>query len=484
MAASEAAPFAKTGGLADVAGALPQALARLGHDVRLVLPLYGSVDRFKHRLLPLLRRLDIDLGGESIRGEVLRTSYPGREPIPVYFVQQDGFFLRSGLYGESSRDYADNDRRFAFFDLALLAMARELDWRPDIVHLNDWQTGLCAALLRHHPSFVNDAFFRGVRTVFTIHNLAYQGIFPPSILQLARLPFSVFSADGLEFHKSASLLKAGIVYSDRLTTVSPTYAREIQTEEFGCGMEGVLAGRADALDGILNGIDREVWNPATDPLLPANYSADDLAGKAACRAELLRAFGLQDGKGPVVGMVSRLVDQKGFDLVAEAADSMIAAGARIVVLGTGAPKHEQFFRGLAQENPGIAGARIEYSESIAHLVEAGSDLFLMPSRFEPSGLNQLYSMAYGTPPIVRRVGGLADSVVDATPANLAEGSATGFVFDEYTSEAMLDAFHRAAALHAKGGEAWTGLVRAAMRRDFGWDKAAAQYVEVYGKAMA
>ena len=483
LVASEIAPFAKTGGLADVAGALPQALARLGHDVRLAMPLYGTVDRYKHRLLPVLRRLDVALGNEKLTGEVMRTAYPGAERVPVYFIQQDSLYLRSGLYGEASRDYPDNDRRFAFFNMACLAMLRELDWRPDIIHANDWQTGLIPALLRFHPQVVNDPFYQQARTVFTIHNLAYQGIFPPAFLDLARLPWAAFNPDGLEFHKHVSLLKAGLNFSDRLTTVSPSYAREIQTEEFGVGMEGVLQQRAGVLTGILNGIDGEVWNPATDPLLPARYTADDLSGKAVCRRELEATFALKPSDRPILGVVSRLVEQKGFDLVEKIAEALLAEGARLVVLGTGAPRFEKFFAQLAAHHPGAAGARLEYSEAVAHLIEAGSDFFLMPSRFEPSGLNQLYSMAYGTPPIVRRVGGLADSVVDAAPDNLAAGTATGFAFDDYTPAALLSCVERALSLRAQGGPAWASVLRAGMTRDFGWDNAAREYVKVYRDAL-
>lgn len=483
MIASECTPFAKTGGLADVVGALPQALVRLGHEVRIAMPLYRTIDRHEYRLLPLLREVAVQWGSEQISGGVMRCPYPCPQEVPVYFIQQDSLFGREGIYGEANRDYPDNDRRLAFFCQACLWMLKALDWQPDILHLHDWQAGLVAPLLRFHPVVANDMFYRDIRTVFTIHNLAYQGVFDANMLPMASLPWRLFASDGMEYFQNVSMLKGGLVYSDMLTTVSPRYSLEIQTDEFGAGMQGVLRRRASELVGILNGIDTRIWNPETDPLLPANYSAEDLSGKATCREALCREFHLEDDpKAPIIGMVSRLVDQKGFDLVRDAMDDLLASGARIALLGTGDPNCEKYFRQVAYQHRGRVGAVLAYREDLAHLVEAGSDIFLMPSRFEPSGLNQLYSMRYGTLPIVRRVGGLADSVTDATPDAIRNGTATGFVFEDYTAEAMMEAYNRAVAIFSTNKLQWRAIMKNAMARDSSWDAAAKTYAEVYERA--
>ncbi len=483
MIASECAPFAKTGGLADVVGALPQALVRLGHEVRIALPLYRSIDRHEYRLLPLLREVGVQWGNDLVTGGVMRCPYPSPEDVPVYFIQQDALFNREGIYGEANRDYPDNDKRFAFFCQACLWMLKALDWQPDILHLHDWQAGLIAPLLRFHPVVANDLYYRDMRTVFTIHNLAYQGIFDPNMLPMASLPWRLFASDGMEFFQSVSMLKGGLVYSDMLTTVSPRYSLEIQTDDFGAGMQGVLRRRAADLVGILNGIDMRVWDPSTDKHLPAHYSVDDLAGKTQCREALCKAFHLEDDpKRPIIGMVSRLVDQKGFDLVRDAMDDILATGARIVLLGTGDPNCEKYFKQLAYQQRGRVGAVLAYREDLAHLIEAGSDIFLMPSQFEPSGLNQLYSMRYGTLPLVRRVGGLADSVTDATPQAIKNGTATGFVFNDYTVEAMMSAYQRALALFTEQPEQWKKVMKIAMERDSSWDAAASMYADVYERA--
>jgi starch synthase len=484
MIASECTPFAKTGGLADVVGALPQALVRLGHEVRIAIPLYRTIKRDEFRMLPLLRQVEVHWGSEILRGGVMRCPYPSPEDVPVYFIQQDELFDRAGLYGEANRDYPDNDRRFAFFCQACLWMLKGLHWQPDILHLHDWQAALIAPLLRFHPVVANDLFYGRMRTVFTIHNLAYQGNFDPNMLPLASLPWRLFASDGMEFFQHVSLLKGGLVYADMLTTVSPRYSLEIQTDDFGAGMQGVLRRRSADLVGILNGIDERVWDPASDPLLPSHYSTKNLAGKARCREELCKAFALRnDPSRPIIGMVSRLVDQKGFDLVRDAMDEILASGACIALVGTGDPACEQYFRRLSQEQRGRVGAALAYREDLAHLVEAGSDIFLMPSRFEPSGLNQLYSMRYGTLPLVRKVGGLADSVTDATPANILNGTATGFVFEEYTVEAMLEAYGRALELFTKQPDKWKAVMLNAMNRDSSWDAAASAYVDVYERAI-
>ncbi len=484
MVSSEVAPFAKTGGLADVVAALPQALTRQGHDVRIMMPLFRSVDRFKYRLLPILRKLVVRWGGEEITGELMRCSYPCRQEIPVYFIQQEQLFGRRGFYGDSGGDYGDNDRRFSFLSLASLYALKALDWRPDIIHLHDWQTGLVAPLVRHHPAIANDLFYSNIRTVFTIHNLAYQGIVSPAVIENMQLPWSVFRTDGMEFHKHVSLLKAGIVFSDWVTTVSPTYAKEIQTPEGGQGMDGVLRERSDRLTGILNGIDTEVWNPESDPWLAAPYSTVNTSGKARCKAALQNTFCLSpEPETPLFGCVSRLVDQKGFDLIQAVLPSLLEAGAQFVLLGSGDPAHEEWFSSFAAANPGRVGVSISYSEQFAHMIEGGSDVFLMPSLFEPSGLNQLYSMRYGTIPVVRNVGGLADSVTDATEAAILNGTGTGFVFDEYTPDALWGAIKRSLILFNEDRASWRRLVSSAMNRDSSWNRSAAVYEDVYDSVL-
>lgn len=484
MMASEVTPFAKTGGLADVVGALPHELQRRGHDVRIMMPLFRTVDRYRHRLLPLLRRIEVQWGTEVLAGEIMRCAFPGNAHLPVYFIDQNLLFGRSCYYGENNQDYTDNDRRFGFFCLASLWTLKALDWSPDIIHLHDWQAGLAAPLLRHHPVIANDTFYQRIRSVFTIHNLAYQGLMHRETLPRLQLGWKLFTHEGLEFHGLVSALKAGIVYSDQVTTVSPTYAREIQEEEHGAGLDGVLRARSAHLHGILNGIDTNVWNPQTDPHLPAHFSADDLAGKAACRKALLERFFLKDANGaPIIAVVSRLVEQKGFDLLERAASRVLSTGARLVVLGTGDPRYEEFLRALAKDHPGQVGALIAYDEALAHVIEAGADLFLMPSRYEPSGLNQLYSMRYGTLPVVRRVGGLADSVEDATPEAVRNGTATGFVFDDYTPEALAEAIERAVTLFTREKESWRKIQRQAMARDSSWQRSAMEYERVYEMAL-
>ncbi|MDK2970971.1 MAG: starch synthase [Candidatus Sumerlaeota bacterium] len=484
MVSSEMSPFAKTGGLADVVGALPRELARRGHDVRGVLPLYRTIDRYQHRLLPLLRRIQVQWGTEEITGEVMRCSLPTEEEVPVYFIHQNFLFGRGGLYGENGRDYEDNDKRFAFFCLAALYAAKALDWPPDIIHLHDWQAALIAPLLRHHPAICNDPFYQKTRVVFTIHNLAYQGIVSSDILPHLRLPWSLCTPDGMEFHRAVSLLKAGLVYSDALTTVSPTYASEIQTEENGKGLDGVLRARSGVLRGILNGIDDEVWNPETDPNLAGKYSVKNLAGKKKCKAEILKLYGLDPASdAPLVGVVGRLDDQKGFDLIKAIMPRLLESGARFILLGTGQAQHEEDFARLAAENPAQAGAVIDFNEGLSHMIEAGADIFLMPSRFEPSGLNQLYSMRYGTPPVVRRTGGLADSVVGVEGSNIESGEATGFVFDLYDPDALWHSLKQALDLYTKEPKRWQQLMKNGMKRDFSWRQSTAAYEEVYQEAL-
>ncbi|MBI4012870.1 MAG: glycogen synthase GlgA [Candidatus Rokubacteria bacterium] len=475
--ASEVEPFAKTGGLADVTGALPRALEALGHDVRVILPRYRGVERAAGTLRPVLPRVEVPIGGKIVEGAVLE----GRtgKAIPVYFLAQDAYYDRPALYTTPEGDYSDNCERFVFFCRAVLTALPQLDWMPQVIHAHDWQTGLVPVYLE--TLYRDVPAYRDVATVFTIHNLAYQGLFWHYDLPMTGLGWDLFTPAGIEFYGKMNLLKGGLVFADVLTTVSPTYANEIQTPEFGEGLEGVLRERSADLVGILNGIDYELWNPATDPDIPKRYGPDDLDGKAACRAALREEMGLVEPSrpAPLVGVVGRLADQKGLDLVAAAVPSIVAAGGQFVLLGTGDERYEREFAELARAHPAAVAVKIGFNAGLAHRIYAGSDLFLMPSRYEPCGLGQLISLRYGTIPIVRRTGGLADTIREWDGA---AGSGTGFLFDAHTPEACRAAVRR--ALEAYGQPAaWSRLVRNGMAEDFSWEASAEKYVGCYRKAL-
>jgi starch synthase len=461
--------------LADVAGALPRVLQQLGHDVRLVIPRYGDIDP-RFRLLPLMPEIKVRWGDEFLTGSVLRCDYPGSR-MPVYFIDEPSFSWRKGIYGTGKADFADNDRRFAFFSMAALWLVKGLDWQPDVVHANDWQTGLVPALLKHHHELAEDPFFKNIKSVFAIHNMAYQGNADKFVLPQIGLPWDIFTQDGMEFYGKASYLKSGIAYADAVVTVSPTYAKEIQTEEMGAGMHGTLQRRSDDLYGILNGIDTTEWNPETDPSLSSRFTQTTLRGKAECKAELQKLSGLPvDPTVPLVGMASRLVAQKGFKLIADALDQLLAMDAQFVVLGTGDEEFEKVFADAAEAHPTRIHLRLAYDVPFSHRLIAGSDLFLMPSLFEPCGLTQLYSMRYGTVPVVRRTGGLADSVVPYP----VEG-ATGFAFEEATPEAMVEAVRSALIVYATDKASWELIRSNGMATDWSWNAAAGQYINLYKK---
>lgn len=477
MVASEAVPLVKTGGLGDVIGALPGRLAALGHDVRVILPFYSAIDVRRFPCEPVLDSLWVDLPAGAREMSVWRTTGPGVE-VPTYLVKDDDFFCRHGIYEEDGEDYPDNPLRYGYFCLAAFWTMKGLDWFPDVVHCHDWQASLVPTYLNTLDILTQDEAFSGIRTLLTIHNLAYQGVCPVHMLPLLGLKWSMLNPTELEFFGRLNLLKSGLVYADMLSTVSPRYAMEIQTAEFGCGLEGVLRHRARQLRGILNGIDDQTWNPEGDPFLAAHYSADDLSGKAACKRALQEDFGLEpDPRRPLVGIVSRIVEQKGLNLIAAGIYEMLETGIQFVMLGKGAAKYERYFQRLAADHPEQVGVAIGYSEPEAHRVEAGCDIFLMPSRFEPCGLNQFYSMRYGTVPIVHRVGGLADSVIDATPALIDEGISTGFVFDRYLPEELLAKVRQAIAMYRDDPESWRKLMLNGMRRDFSWNRSALEYDE-------
>jgi len=468
---SEVAPFSKTGGLADVSGALLAALARGGHRVTLVTPRYRGIAPPPATLAPL----DLDLG--PTRRRVGVHEHQLGHGARILFIDDAALYDREGIYGVGGADYADNAERFALLSLGAAALAaREV--RPQVIHAHDWQAGLTPLYARRFAELGD------VPVVFTIHNLAFQGLFPATRLPGLGLDGALFTAAGLEYWGHVSFLKAGINFSDVLTTVSPRYAQEILTPEFGFGFDGILAARRDRLVGILNGIDADVWNPATDPWLPAHYDGRDLSGKRECKRALLREFGLPHDETalhrPIVGMVSRLTDQKGFDLLAGLAGVLPGLDAVFVLLCTGEARYEALWTRMTAQASGRIAARIGFDERLAHLIEAGADLFLMPSRFEPCGLNQMYSMRYGTVPVVRATGGLYDTVEDFDPGT---GRGTGFRFDAATPGALLATLQRALATW-RDRKAWGQLMQAGMGRNHAWDVSAREYVKVYRQGIA
>ncbi len=476
---SEVFPYAKTGGLADVSHALPTALARAGVDVAVFMPYYGDV---KAKGLTLVKALDaqpLDWEGGQVAFSVWADP---TTPYPVCFVEFDRYFERSDggrLYGTPAGDFPDNGERFAFFSKAVLEALKALPFEADIIHANDWQTALAAAYLR--KSGAEDPFFARTRMVFTIHNLAYQGLFPPAILGPVGLPESLFRMEDLEFWGQVNFMKAGILYADAVTTVSPRYAREILTPEYGCGLDGLLRARAEALSGILNGIDAEAWNPASDRRLAAPFSAADPSGKAACKKDLLAAMGLPPLRrdGPVLGLVSRLAEQKGIDILLGALDGLFVLGARVVLLGTGSPVWEAALRQAQDRFPSYFGLRIGFDDDLARKIFAGSDLFLIPSRYEPCGLTQMIAMAYGTIPVARATGGLDDSIQVYDPATK---TGNGFKFEAPEPAALVDAVRRAVRALASAPD-HEALIRNAMRADFSWDGPARRYLALYERLL-
>jgi starch synthase len=473
---AELYPWVKSGGLGDVAAALPPALAALGVGARLLLPGFrGFIDAFLG--ITDVVRLQTPFASERVR--VARAPLPGTERA-AYLVDHPAFYDRPGnpYAGPDGADWPDNHRRFGLFSWVAAALARGADpsWSPDLLHAHDWHAGLAPAYLAAAGS--------SIPTVFTVHNLAYQGLFPGLLFPELALPPSCFAIDGVEFYGLVSFMKAGLFYADRVTTVSPTYAREIQTPAFGAGFDGLLRSRADVLTGILNGVDLMVWDPRHDAMLPRQYGVEDvLAGKRAAKAALQRRLGLEERDGALLfGAVSRLTPQKGLDLLLECVPEVIIGGNQIALLGSGDRNLEVGFTAAAAANRGQVAVEIGYDDALSHLIIGGSDVILVPSRFEPCGLTQLYAMRYGTLPLVRRVGGLADTVVDATAVSLAEDSATGFAFDGDSSEALLSTIGRAAALFREPG-IWLRMMRRAMSQNYSWDAAARQYVALYREVM-
>lgn len=462
LAASEVFPYAKTGGLADVAGSLPRAIAKLGHHVSVVMPRYNlaSIEARTERL-----PLELSIGAQRSEVYVDRSA-----KVPTYFIDAPQYFARGRLYGE-----ADDAERFAYFSRAVIEIGRGLAENYDIIHLNDWMTGLVPAYLK--TLYGSDPAFTGIRTLFTIHNLAFHGPLGSELLPKIGLPDWIYrTEEGIEFYGHGSALKAGIVFSDAVSTVSPKYSGEIQTPEFGEGFDGLLRSKRSTLFGILNGVDYDQWNPETDSHTAARYSAKDLGGKKICKRDLLQTFGLPgETHRPLIGCISRLSEQKGFDLILKAAEGMLERGIAFVLLGSGEESYERAFQVLRNKWPSQVGVYLGFSNELAHKIEAGADMFLMPSRFEPCGLNQMYSLRYGTVPIVRAVGGLDDTIEGFDGATR---RGNGFKFYDYSSEQLLEKVSEALLIY-DNKDLWRAIVSNGMTADFSWDVSARRYIEVF-----
>jgi starch synthase len=465
MVASEAAPFAKTGGLADVLGALPAALAERGEQVAVVLPAYrenhyprATRDAYRSLWIPIGPGYLVDIRASTERG------------VTYYFVECPALYDRQGIYGTPSGDYSDNHLRFAVLSMAAIGVARHL-FRPHILHLHDWQAALTPVYLREH--FSGDPTFLGVKTLLTIHNLGYQGLFPAEVLPEIALDSRLLNPDQLEFFGRVNFLKGGIGYSHATSTVSRGYAREIQTSEYGFGLDGFLR-RHGTITGIVNGVDYNEWNPEHDPALAQDYSARELSGKRACKQALLAEYGLPyDADRPLLAIISRFAAQKGFDILADAAARLMQEDLQLVVLGSGDLPYETMFRKLAETYPHKVGLRVGYDTGLSHRIEAGADMFLMPSRYEPCGLNQIYSLKYGTVPVVRATGGLDDTIDDST----------GFKFRDYSGDALLEAVRQALKAF-QNMESWTLRMRLGMQKDFSWNASAGEYLDLYRRLRA
>ncbi|KPK38893.1 MAG: hypothetical protein AMJ78_09330 [Omnitrophica WOR_2 bacterium SM23_29] len=451
MASSEVVPFSKTGGLADVVGSLPLAIHKLGVDIRVVTPRYKSV---------------------KIYGKEARLN----NDVSVYFIEHEGYFMRNNLYGDKTGDYPDNLERFTFFSRKTLELLRDLDFKPDIIHCNDWQTALIPVYLK--TIFKDEPFYKDIKTIFTIHNIGYQGLFPKEEFPKTGLPRNLFSIDGLEYYDKVNILKGGLVFSDIITTVSPTYAKEIQTREFGYGLEGVLSQRKESLFGIVNGVDYYEWNPSDDKELKYHFSATKIDGKYKEKIVLQKEGGLkEDVNAPLIGIISRLADQKGLDIISQIIDKLLNMEVQLILLGTGDEKYHVLFERMKKKYPRKASVHLKFDAVLAKKIYAGSDMFLMPSRYEPCGLGQLISLRYGTIPIVRKTGGLADTINEYNPIT---NKGNGFVFERYDANELFDTIKRAVNLY-KDKSAWRKLVLKVMKYDFSWEDSAKKYIGLYRK---
>ncbi len=457
VCASEVVPFAKTGGLADVTGALPFALEALKQEVIIIMPRYKSIQEPKFNI----KRLKSDISYSVI----------GKD-IKVYFIENDAYFNRDGLYGDKTGDYADNLDRFSYYSRRALELLKEMNFKADIIHCHDWQSALIPIYLK--TLYAGSSFYENTRTIFTIHNIGYQGLFPKEEFSKLGIDWKYFNMEELEFYNKINLLKGGMVFSDIINTVSPTYAKEIQTKEFGYGLEGVLAKRKSDVFGILNGLDYSIWNPKTDKFIAKNFSLENIENKNKDKEDLQKISNLPPrGDVPLFGIVSRLAEQKGFDILAEAIEKICNMNLQLVILGTGDLKYHELLGGIVKRYPKVISLFLKFDDSLAHKIYAGSDVFLMPSKYEPCGLGQLISMSYGTIPLVFKTGGLADTVSEKD----------GFVFDKYDKKELIKTIDKAARAF-KNKKAWLKLMQAAMKNNFSWSESAKEYVALYKKAKS
>lgn len=477
IVASEAVPFAKTGGLADIVGALPKTLADAGEDVSIIIPLYGKkIDKKKFAIRPL-REVEVEVlvGKDLVKGEVFFCEL--QEGVKVYFISQPAYFDRDELYQTSKGDYSDNAERFVFFSRAAIETIKALGASPDIVHVHDWQAALVPVYLK--SLYKDDSAFAHTRTLLTIHNLGYQGLFPKEDMLLTGLGWEYFTFDKLEFWGKVNFLKGGIAFADAINTVSKKYALEILNPEQGMGLDKALMYRRNVLSGILNGIDYNDWNPETDDLIPGNFTPKDMKGKQKCKVELRRYYNLPHNDMPVIGIVGRLTSQKGFDIFSKALPKIMKRQCQFAILGTGEAKYHELLHNAAKKYPDRIGLVLAFNNKLAHFIEAGSDMFMMPSHYEPCGLNQMISLKYGTIPIVRATGGLDDSIEDFD-SNTEKGN--GFKFDDYTPVALIAAVDRAIGAYKKP-DMWKRLVANAMECNFSWTRSAKEYIALYRKML-
>ncbi len=465
IVSAEVSPYAKTGGLGDVAGSLPKALKKIGVDVRVVMPKYKSIKEQYMRDTVFVGEYAVPLAWRTQSASIYRY----QKEVPTYFIQNEYYFGRDQLYG-----YEDDNERFAFFCKAVLEMLPRIGYQPDIIHCNDWQTGPVCLLLKE--AYHQEGFYSKMKSLYTIHNLQYQGVFPKESLYLMNLSDLYYESEKVEYYGSISYMKAGILYADAISTVSDTYAKEIQTPQYGYGMEGVLQKKKHVLHGIVNGIDYDVYDPSTDNKIFMQYSSVDIDNKYMNKTMLQQELGLPEKDVPIIGLISRLADQKGFDIISEVIDRLMEEDIQFVVLGTGEPRYEAMFKKLKVRFPDKMSANISFDETLAQRIYAGSDLFLMPSLFEPCGLGQIFSLRYGTIPIVRKTGGLADTIISYDEIT---GKGNGFVFEEYTGAAMLLEIKRSLNLYAQERDTWQKLVKNAMECIYSWDRSAQKYMDLY-----
>lgn len=476
IACSEVFPFAKTGELGDVAGSLSVSLKKLGHDVRIITPKYKVTDEKKFKLRQVVETMGVPISNRIEDCSILEGQL--NESVPVYFIKKDNYYHRDELYGDLQGDYPDNAERFIYFSRSIPETCKAIDFSPDMLHCNDWQTGLVPVYVR--KLYQDDPFFSQTAVVYTVHNLGYQGLFWHYDMHLTGLGWDLFTPNGLEYYGKINLMKGGLLWADVISTISKKYSQEIQTKDYGHGLEGVLQFRSDDLYGIINGVDYTVWNPEIDPLIAQNYYVKSLTGKVTCKRELLKKFGLPVKVDlPIIAMISRLDDQKGFDLLAEILDKLMALDLYFILLGTGHEKYHKLFSHIAEKFPKKVGIRLEHNTTLAHKIIAGADIFLMPSRYEPCGRNQIYSLKYGTVPIVRATGGLDDTVKTFQPK---AGTGTGIKFNTYKAENLLNAIKKALKTY-KDKKLWKELKLRGMKEDFSWDFSAKEYEKLYNKAL-